>query len=133
MGLSMYVWFSQLGFPHNTLRFPYKRQSPLTKKNKEYENMDDVKIELMALVDTFIDSKFSLGRNLYFHIPLFANPKWFVKQEYIEIMKEYNYIKNFRLPIARSLDEADSYKLQLFDVIFNEINAIKQYLGEKNG
>ena len=65
----MYVWFSQLGFPHSTLEFPYKRQSPLTKKNKEYESIEDVTDELYALVETFADSKFTLGRNLYFHIP----------------------------------------------------------------
>ena len=133
MGLSMYVWFSQLGFPHNTLEFPYKRQSPLTKENKEYESIKDVTDELYALVDTFADSKFTLGRNLYFHIPLFAKPEWFITEEHSEIMKEYNYMKNYNLPLANNLQEADSYKLNMFDVINSELNAVKQYLGEKNG
>jgi len=35
--------------------------------------------------------------------------------------------------MARSLDEADSYKLDMFDIIQRELNAITQYLGEKNG
>ena len=133
MGLSMYVWFSQMGFPHNTLEFPYKRQSPITKKNKEYESIEDVINELYALVDTFADSDFSLGRNLYFYIPLFAKPEWFITEEHREIMKEYNYMKNYNLPLATSLDQADSYKLDMFDIINNELNAVKQYLGEKNG
>lgn len=133
MGLSMYVWFSQLGFPHTTLEFPYKRQSPITKENKEYESIEDATKELYGLVDTFIESKFTLGRNLYFHIPLFANPKWFVQEEFKELIREYNYMKNFNLPLAVSLDEADSYKLECFEIINNELNAIQQYLGEKNG
>ena len=133
MGLSMYVWFSQLGFPHNTLEFPYKRQSPLTKKNKEYESIEDATNELYPLLDSFLESKFTLGRNLYFHIPLFAKPEWFINEEHREIMKEYNYIKNYNIPIATSLDQADSYKLDMFDIINNELNAIQQYIGEKNG
>ena len=129
----MYVWFSQMGFPHNTLEFPYKRQSPITKKNKEYESIEDVINELYALVDTFADSDFSLGRNLYFYIPLFAKPEWFITEEHSEIVKEYNYMKNYNLPLASSLDQADSYKLDMFDIINNELNAVRQYLGEKNG
>lgn len=133
MGLSMYVWFSQLGFPHSTLEFPYKRQSPLTKKNKEYESIEDVTNELYPLVETFANSDFSLGRNLYFHIPLFGKPEWFINEEHREIMKEYNYMKNYNLPLANNLQEADSYKLDMFDIINSELNAVRQYLGEKNG
>lgn len=133
MGLSMYVWFSQLGFPHNTLEFPYKRQSPITKKNKEYESIETVQQELDNLVDNFSDNKFSLGRNLYFHVPLFANPRWFIQDDFTEILKEYNYMKNFNIPMARTIDEADSFKLHCFEIIHGELNAIQQYLGEKNG
>jgi len=133
VGLSMYVWFSQMGFPHNTLEFPYKRQSPVTKKNKEYDSIEDVTNDLYALVETFANSDFSLGRNLYFHIPLFSKPEWFINEEHKEIMKEYNYMKNYNLPLATSLDQADSYKLDMFDIISSELNAVKQYLGEKNG
>lgn len=133
MGLSMYVWFSQMGFPHNTLEFPYTRQSPLTKKNKEYQTLDEIQEEVIQLSHTFSDSKFTLGRNLYFIVPLFADPRWFVDDKYIEIIREYNYVKNYGIPIARSLDEADSYQLECFDIIQREIAAITQYLGEKNG
>jgi len=129
----MYVWFSQMGFPHNTLEFPYKRQSPLTKKNRDYNTLQEVEEEVLLLSNTFADSDFSLGRNLYFHIPLFAKPEWFITEEHSEIVKEYNYMKNYNLPLANNLQEADSYKLDMFDIINNELNAVKQYLGEKNG
>ena len=133
MGLSMYVWFSSLGFPHTTLEFPYKRQSPITKKNRDYCNSEEVEDEIMNLSDTFQDSKFTIGRNLYFHIPLFANPKWFIEDEYMELIKEFNYIKNYNIPMAKTLDDADSYKIANFDIIQKEITAIQQYLGETNG
>ena len=50
---------NEIRFPHNTLEFPYKRQSPLTKENKEYESIEDITNELYALVETFTDSKFT--------------------------------------------------------------------------
>ena len=133
MGLSSYVWFSQMGFPHNDLQFPYKRQSPVTKKNREYNTLEEVQEEIELLSDTFSDSQFTLGRNLYFILPLFCNPRMLVKQEYIDLIKEYNYMKNYNIPMARSLDEADSYKLDCFDIIQRELNAITQYIGENNG
>ena len=133
MGLSSYVWFSQMGFPHNNLQFPYKRQSPVTKKNREYNTLQEVEEEVILLSDTFSDSQFTLGRNLYFILPLFCNPRLLVDEEYVELMKEYHYIKNYNIPIARSLDEADSYKLDCYDIIQKELNAITQYIREKNG
>lgn len=133
MGLSSYVWFSQMGFPHNNLQFPYKRQSPVTKKNREYNTLEEVQEEIELLSDTFSDSQFTLGRNLYFILPLFCNPRMLVEQEYIDLIKEYNYMKNYNIPMARSLDEADSYKLDCFDIIQRELNAITQYIGENNG
>ena len=68
-----------------------------------------------------------------FHIPLFAKPEWFVTEEHSEIIKEFGYMKNYNLPIAKSLEEADSYKLDMFDIINKELNAVRQYQGEKNG
>jgi len=133
VGLSMYVWFSQMGFPHNTLEFPYKRQSPLTKKNRDYNTLQEVEQEVLLLSETFSDSQFTLGRNLYFILPLFCNPLLLIKDEHVELMKEYNYMKNYNIPIATSLDQADSYKLECFDIIQREINAVTKYIGEKNG
>ena len=78
-----------MGFPHITLEFPYKRQSPLTKKVKTYENLEQVWEEIEMLVDSWKESQFSLGRNLYFHLPLFMNPQWIVDIEYQMILKEY--------------------------------------------
>jgi len=122
-----------MGFPHIALEFPYKRQSPLTKKVKTYENLEQVWEEIEMLVDNWKESQFSLGRNLYFHLPLFMNPQWIVDIEYQMILKEYNWIKDFNIPLASTLDEVIASKLDEFDVINNEIKSIQLYMGEKNG
>jgi len=127
------VWFSQLGFPHIALEFPYKRQSPLTKRVKTYKSIEQVWEEIEMLVDNWKESQFSLGRNLYFHLPLFMNPQWIVDIEYQMILKEYNWIKDFNIPLASTLDEVIASKLDEFDVINNEIKSIQLYMGEKNG
>jgi len=127
------VWFSQLGFPHIALEFPYKRQSPLTKRVKTYKNIEQVWEEIELLVDKWKDSQFSLGRNLYFHLPLFMNPHWIVNNEDNILLKEYNWVKEFNIPLAKDLDSADANKIEIFDVIKNEINSIKLYMSEQNG
>jgi len=127
------VWFSQLGFPHITLEFPYRRQSPLTKKVKTYENLEQVWEEIEMLVEKWQESQFSLGRNLYFHLPLFMNPKWIIDVEYQMVLKEYNWIKDFNIPLASTLDEVTARRLDEFDVINSEIKSIQLYMGEKNG
>jgi hypothetical protein len=127
------VWFSQLGFPHITLKFPYKRQSPLTKEVTIYENIEQVWEEIEMLVEKWNDSTFSLGRNLYFHLPLFMNPKWIINPEDNVLLKEYNWIKEFNIPLATDLDSADAQKIEIFDIIRNEIKSIQLYMSEKNG
>ena len=122
-----------MGFPHITLEFPYKRQSPVSKKVKTYENIEQVWEEITELVEGWTDSRFSLGRNLYFHLPLFMNPKWIIDNEDGTLLREYQWIKEFNIPLAQDLDSADASKIEIFDVIRNEINAIKLYMSEKNG
>jgi hypothetical protein len=41
--------------------------------------------------------------------------------------------KNLNIPIARSLDEADSFIVDNFLIIDNELNSIREYEVEKNG
>lgn len=85
------------------------------------------------LVEKWNDSTFSLGRNLYFHLPLFMNPKWIINPEDNVLLKEYNWIKEFNIPLAKDLDSADAQKIEIFDIIRNEIKSIQFYMSEKNG
>ena len=83
------------------------------------------------LIEKWKDSKFSLGRNLYFHLPLFMNPKWIINPEDNVLLKEYNWIKEFNIPLAKDLDSADAQRIEIFDIIRNEVNEIKLYMSEK--
>ena len=127
------MWFSQLGFPHNNLEFPYKRQSPTSKRVKTYKNIEQVWEEIEMLVEKWKDSQFSLGRNLYFHLPLFMNPQWIINEEDNIFLKEYNWVKEFNIPLAQDLDSVDANKIEVFDIIRTEINELKLYMSEKNG
>jgi len=127
------VWFSQLGFPHITLEFPYKRQSPLTKRVKTYHSIEQVWEEIELLTDKWADSQFSLGRNLYFYLPLFMNPAWIIEDNYQIVVKEFTWVKDFNIPLATNLNEVQATKLEEFDVINSEIKSIQLYMSEKNG
>ena len=85
------------------------------------------------LVDQWKDSQFSLGRNLYFHLPLFMNPQWIINEEDNIFLKEYNWVKEFNIPLAQDLDSVDANKIEVFDIIRTEINQIKLYMSEQNG
>tara|TARA_X000001388_G_scaffold71558_1_gene61412 strand:+ start:2392 stop:2778 length:387 start_codon:yes stop_codon:yes gene_type:complete len=127
------VWFSALGFPHVALEFPYKRQSPLTKRVKTYKNIKQVWEEIEKLVVKWKDTNYTLGRNLYFHLPLFMDPKWIIEEEDNILIREYNWIKEFNIPLAQDLDSADARRIEVFDIIRNETNSIKNYMSENNG
>ena len=115
------------------LEFPYKRQSPISKKMTVYRDLEQVWQEIYQLVDNWKDSDYSLGRNLYFYLPLFMNPKWIINDEDNILLKEYNWVKEFNIPLAKDLDSADANKIEIFDIIRSEINELKLYMSEQNG
>jgi len=127
------VWFSNLGYPHSRLSFPYKRYGPGSKKKLTFNSLDDVWREIDVMVEAWRDNKFSLGRNLYFNLPQFCDPKWIITEIDTLIIKEYMYSKDFKLPIADSLDQADSRTLDYFELIRNEVLEIEKYVSEQNG
>jgi len=47
--------------------------------------------------------------------------------------KYNNWVKEFNIPLAQDLDSADANKIEIFDIIKNEINGIKLYMSEQNG
>ena len=125
------VWFSQNGFPYSKLEFPYVRRSLVSDKNITFNNLDDVWKEIDLLVESWKDSNFSLGRNLYFHLPLFCNPRWLVNDHDGIVLKEYMWNQELKIPLGSSLDEMNSRLLDLYDHIGMEINSLKKYLSEK--
>ena len=116
-----------------TLKFPYRRQSPVSKKIKTYSNLDDVWDDINDLVNKWQDSPFTLGRNLYFHLPLFINRKLMLDDHDYDHMKEYVWTKEFNIPLAPDLNSADAHRLEIFDMIRQELNEITKYMSEKHG
>ena len=126
------MWFSNLGFPHSELSFPYTRYGPGSQKNMTFNNLEDIWNEIDVMVEAWTDNKFSLGRNLYFNLPQFCDPKLIVTENDYLIFKEYIYQKEYNLSIAENLDSADARTLDLFDLIHNEVNEIKNTLVKRN-
>jgi len=133
MALSCYVWFSHYGYPHFDKQYPYKRQSPVTNRVRTYKDEKDVLHEIDRVYDQYQDSKFSMGRNLYFILPLFCDPKCLYDSWIGETIREYRMAKNLNIPIAQSLDEADSFIVDNFLIIDNELNSIREYEVSKHG
>ena len=131
MTLSSYVWFSHYGWPHWDKKFPYKRQSPTTSKVRVYKNQDHVMSEIDKIYEKQIKSKYTLGRNLYFTLPLFCDPKCLFEDWVTEVVKEFRISKELNIPLARSLDEADSFMVDNFLIIENELNSIREYESSK--
>ena len=66
--------------------------------------------------------------------PRYANSCKVCRGKSAKIIKEYKMSKNLNIPIARSLNEADSFIVDNFLIIENELNSIKEYeLGKNNG
>ena len=99
------VWFSLFGWADNGLQYPYEAQSPTTREVIEW-NETEVWEEIERIVSE--KTKYSIGQNLFYQIPLFANPIMFLDSECQEMIKDYHYCKDYNIPIARSIDEADA-------------------------
>lgn len=127
------MWFSNLGYPHSRLSFPYERYGPGSKKKLTFNSLEDIWNEIDIMVDAWRDNKFSLGRNLYFNLPQFCDPKWLITEKDSFIMREYMYMQDFKLPIADVLENADARTLDHFELIRNEVQEIKKYMSEENG
>jgi hypothetical protein len=116
------VWCSMLGIPDVPYTLPYNAQSPHSYDQRRFKTIDDVWDE----VNLVEQNKFTLGQNLFHIVPLFAKPEWLFDESMAEIFKEYQITKKFNIPLSKSIDEADAFKLDCFLIIENEMNAIWQ-------
>ena len=67
--------------------------------------------------------RFSPGQNLYYNIPLFANPQYFLDQESQMYINEYITAKRLNIPLASSLDDMDYNRSVILLAINEEIEA----------
>lgn len=76
-------------------------------------------------------TKFSVGQQLYYQVHFFANPRFFWQPEYDQLIEEFTLMEAFKIPLAKSLDEAPAQKLRDFQVIKNEMMQLQRHLMEK--
>ena len=67
--------------------------------------------------------RFSPGQNLYYNIPLFANPQYFLDQESQMYINEYITAKRLNIPPASSLDDMTYDRSVILSVINEELTA----------
>ena len=110
--------------------FPYKVTSPVTNRMATFNDEKDVWDEIIKICE--VPTPRTVGQELYFLIPLFANPSILVTDETFDLINEYMYINNFNIPMANSIDECDAERLRLMTIVHNEYSACKQYKVKKD-
>jgi len=133
--LSFFVWASyyKLEPIERFEKFPYKAQSPLTVKLKEFKNGANIWEEVEAISELAKTSKTrTIGQLLYDLVPLFASPNFFNSNWMFDIMNEYHWIKNWNISPG-NLDDISAFRLDCWTIIDNEMNKIEEQERKKNG
>ena len=100
-------------------------ETPITRQKKEFNNVDDIYDEVEEISNAS-DGKRTIGQEMWFLVPLFANPQYLLRDEFYNLINEYHYIQDYNIPLGRTLDETDANKLEYFTIIRNEMaNALR--------
>ncbi|QDP50195.1 MAG: hypothetical protein Tp1102DCM295711_38 [Prokaryotic dsDNA virus sp.] len=127
------VWFSQYGLPDVEYFLPYKARSPVLLRVLTYQNKGDLFDEIDRLLKDKGTHKFGVGQSLFYQLPLFCNPSVLIPNWCWEMINDYQSVKKFHIPIAKSLDSANAWQLDCFNIIDQEITRIKNHERIKNG
>ena len=85
-------------------------------------------------IGTVEDSdKYSIGQQLYYLLPLFANPNYVISDAHFNTINEYFYVTDYNIPLGKTLDDTDAHKLSQFNIIKNEMAIATQHKADKNG
>ena len=76
--------------------------------------------------------RFSPGQNLYYNIPLFANPQYFIDQDSQMYINEYITAKRLNIPLASSLDDMGYNRSVILSAINEELTACEIRKREMN-
>jgi|TARA_R100001530_G_scaffold104660_1_gene72937 methylglyoxal synthase len=75
----------------------------------------------------------TIGQELYHILPSFTDPMYVTDNWMYDVIDEYNVSKVFNIPVASSLESANSIRLDQFKLIANEIAACSRHQAEKDG
>ena len=129
MSYAVWHWVYQTK-PHSQYTLPYTAQSPISKKVREFNTIDDIWEEIATIEDS---DKYSIGQQLYHLLPLFANPNYVINDAHINTINEYFYVTDYNIPLGKTLDDTDAHKLSQFNIIKNEMAIATQHKANKNG
>ena len=118
--------------PHDQLILPYSILSPVTHTERDFNSIDDI-FEEIKLISDQVESKRTLGQELFYLVPLFANPQYVIHEDHFALINEFHFIQDYNIPLAESLDKTDALKLEYFTIIKNELGAALRHKQEKDG
>ena len=98
---------------------------------KEFNHVDDIFEEVLEISNAS-DGKRTIGQELWYLIPLFANPQYLLNDESFNLINEYHYIIDYHIPLGRTLDETDAHKLEYFTIIKNEMGVALKHRQDKH-
>lgn len=129
--------FSALGLPQDYEGFkvfPYEAPSVISGKKRIYENLADVKEEMIGIMNQNEQEEFSIGQALYQALPFFTNSSDFIDNDSQILITKFNYCQLTNTPPHKSLDSTPALLIDNFTIIDSEINQIKRQLEKaRNG
>ena len=127
----MWYWFLQPD-AHEQLILPYSCLNPITNEQRDFETLDDIWQVIIDVVNEH-NPKRTIGQELYYLVPLFANPQYILDESYFAYINEYHYVKDYHIPLGKTLNQTDAIKLDYFTIIKNELASAVRHKQEKDG
>jgi len=137
--LALFTWCSFFGwqeslFPANFSAISYEATSPTLGKRIWFNGKKDINEEVRRIIKEGSEKDFSVGQCLYYSIPFFCNAKIFAKPFYANLLEEYQIVQDFKIPLAKTLDEAPVIRTRYFNIIRKELlNCQKRQMEISNG
>jgi len=137
--LALFVWCSFFGwqdslFPNDVSAIDYEATSPTLGKRIWFKGIKDIDKELDRIIAEGYKKDFSTGQSLYYSVPFFCNAQLFAKPLYGSLLEEYQIVQDFKVPLAKSLDEVPVIKTRYFAIIRQELlNCQKRQMDMNNG
>lgn len=121
-------------FPDDFSAIKYEATSPTLGKRVWFSGREDIEKEIKRIIDEGNEKGFSVGQSLYYSVPFFCNAKLFASSLYIDLLEEYQIVKDFNIPLAKSLDETPVIRTRYFNIIRRELlNCQKRQMEMTNG
>jgi len=117
--------------PHEQFLFPYIGETPVSRQVKEFNSVDDI-YEEVAEISNASDGKRTMGQEMWYLVPIFANPQYLLNEESFNLINEFHYITDYNIPLGKTLDETDAHKLEYFTIIKNEMGVALKHKQEKD-